>query len=162
MKTTDFIERAALGAAAGLVGTLGIQVLRAANQKLIPETMPPIRQDPGEFMVDKAGEMLPDETRAEIPETVETAAAKSLAMGYGMAAGALYGALNSGSRNALVGGVLLGLGTWAIGYLGWLPASGLMPPVTEHTREQVALSVAQHAVFGFVTAALYQWLRRRA
>ena len=161
MKTTDFIERAALGAAAGLVGTLGIQVLRTANQKLIPETMPPIRQDPGEFMVDKAEDMLPDETRAEIPEAVETAAAKSLAMGYGMTAGALYGALRGSSGNALVGGVLLGLGTWAIGYLGWLPASGLMPPVTEHTREQVALSAAQHAVFGLATAALYQWLRRR-
>jgi hypothetical protein len=162
MNTNDLVERVALGAAAGLVGTLGLQVVRTANQQLIPETMPPIRQDPGEFMVEKAEELLPDETRADISETAETAAAKSLAMGYGMTAGALYAALRPDSGNVFVDGVALGLSTWAVGYLGWLPASGLMPPVTEHTREQVALSAAQHALFGVATAALYQWLHRRS
>jgi len=162
MSNTDFLERVALGAAAGLVGTLALQVIRTANQKLVPETMPPMRQDPGEFMVEKAQELLPDETRDELPEDAETMAARSLAMGYGMTAGALYGALRHEGGNLLVDGVALGLGTWAVGYLGWLPATGLMPPLKEHTREQVIMAAAQHALFGLMTAAIAQWLRRRA
>jgi hypothetical protein len=55
--------------------------------------MPPIREDPGEFMVEQAEELLPEETREQVPTVVETVAAKSLALGYGMTAGAIYGAL---------------------------------------------------------------------
>jgi hypothetical protein len=138
MNNTDLFERMALGAAAGLAGTLAIQAVRTSSQKLMPETTPPIREDPGEFMVEQAEELLPEETRDDIPDTVETAAATSLAMGYGMTFGALYGALRGGGGNILVDGVALGLGVWAVGYLGWLPATGLMPPITEQTGEQVA------------------------
>ena len=161
MDYNDLVERAALGAAAGLMGTLAIQVMRTSNQKLLPETMPPIREDPGAFMVEQAEELLPEQAQDDIPDFAEAAAAKALAMGYGMTAGALLGALRSGEGNVVVDGVVLGLGTWAVGYLGWLPASGLMPPLTKQTPEQVLSVAVQHAVFGVITASIYQWLRNR-
>jgi hypothetical protein len=158
MDYNDLIERSALGAAAGLVGTLAIQVMRTSNQKLLPETMPPIREDPGAFMVEQAEELLPEQAQDDIPDFAEAAAAKALAMGYGMTAGALLGALRSDEGNVVVDGVVLALGTWAVGYLGWLPASGLMPPLTKQTPEQVLAVAVQHALFGIVTASIYQWL----
>jgi hypothetical protein len=161
MDYNELIERSALGAAAGLVGTLAMQVMRTSNQKLSPETMPPIREEPGAFMVEQAEELLPEQAQDDIPDFAETAAAKALAMGYGMTAGALLGALRSGEGDIVVDGVVLGLGTWAVGYLGWLPASGLMPPLTKQTPEQVLAVAVQHAVFGVITASIYQWLRNR-
>jgi len=47
-------QRIGAGAAAGLVGTALLQGLMAASQKWAPESLPPIKQDPGEFMVEKA------------------------------------------------------------------------------------------------------------
>ncbi|HEX9372389.1 MAG TPA: hypothetical protein VF897_15350 [Roseiflexaceae bacterium] len=88
------------------------------------------------------------------------AAATSLGLGYGATAGAIYAALRPRFGNLLLDGALLGLATWAIGYLGWLPASGLLPPVQEQAAEQVAAPIAQHLVFGLATVAAYQALRR--
>jgi hypothetical protein len=112
-------------------------------------------------MVEQAEELLPEQAQDDIPDFAETAAAKALAMGYGMTAGALLGALRSGEGDIVVDGVVLGLGTWAVGYLGWLPASGLMPPLTKQTPEQVLAVAVQHALFGVITASIYQWLRNR-
>jgi hypothetical protein len=160
MNNSDLVQRLALGAAAGLAATLALQVVRTSTQKLIPEAVPPIRKDPGEFMVEQAEELLPEETRDEIPDTAEAAAAKSLAMGYGMTFGALYGALRDGDSNSVVDGLALGLGVWAIGYLGWLPATELMPPIADQTSEQVATAVLQHALFGLMTTTVYRSLYR--
>jgi len=160
MKSANLVERLALGAAAGLAATLALQAVRTSTQKLIPETMPPMRKDPGEFMVEQAEELLPSETRDDIPGIAEAAAAKSLAMGYGMMFGALYGALRDDGGNVLIDGLTLGLGVWAIGYLGWLPATELMPPITEQTSEQVAGTILQHELFGVVTTMIYRSLYR--
>jgi hypothetical protein len=81
-------------------------------------------------------------------------------MGYGMTFGALYGALRDGDGNSLVDGLALGLGVWAVGYLGWLPATELMPPIAEQTTEQVAIAVFQHALFGIVMTTVYRSLYR--
>src|SRR5581483_4874524 len=37
--------------------------------------------------------------------------------------------------------------SWAVGFLGWLPATGLMPPVSRHEPQQVAASIAEHALW---------------
>jgi hypothetical protein len=120
--------------------------------------MPLIREDPDEFMVEQAEELQPEETREQVPGAVEAVAAKSLALGYGMTAGAIYDALRPRAGNLLVNGTALGLGVWAVGYLGWLPALGLMAPVEQQETEQVAGPIAQHIVFGIATVAAYQWL----
>src|SRR5215216_4378698 len=158
MSQHNLIEHVALGAAAGGAATFLLQGIHTSEQKLLPETMPPIREDPGEFMVEQGEELLPEEAREQVPNTVETVAAKSLALGYGMTAGALYGALRPRTGNLLVDGTALGLGVWAVGYLGCLPALGLMPPVQQQETKEVAGPIAQHIIFGIAMVAAYQWL----
>jgi hypothetical protein len=157
---SDPITRVALGAAAGLAATFALQGIRTKTMELLPETTPPIREEPGKFMVEQAEELLAEETRAQIPSAVETTAATSLALGYGATAGAIYGALRSDGGNPLIDGAILGVGTWAVGYLGWLPATDLMAPVQEQEPEQVVTPIAQHIFFGIATAATYHWLHR--
>jgi hypothetical protein len=61
----------------------------------------------------------------------------------------------------LADGVILGVATWATGYLGWLPAAGLMPPVWQQTAPQAIAPIAEHALYGITTVATYGWLRER-
>jgi hypothetical protein len=153
-------QRIGAGAAAGLVGTALIQGLMVASQKWVPESLPPIKQDPGEFMVEKAEEQLPDTLREKIPEPLEKAAAKSLAFGYGTTFGALYATSRPETKNLLLEGSALGLAAWGVGYLGWLPASGLMPPVTKQEPEQIVGPILSHILFGIVTVGLYRLFER--
>jgi hypothetical protein len=159
MRDNDVMKRIALGAVAGLAGTMALQQIRTQTAKALPETVPPMRGDPGEVMVGQAEDLLPEETREQIPSSVETAAAKSLALGYGMTAGAIYGALLADGDQVIASGIALGVGTWAVGYLGWLPALEIMPPVQQQETEQVVMPIAQHIAFGIATAATYRWLR---
>jgi hypothetical protein len=153
-------QRIGAGAAAGLVGTALLQGLMAASQKWAPESLPPIKQDPGEFMVEKAEQQLLDTLREKVPEQLEKAAAKSLAFGYGTTFGALYATSRSETKNLLLEGSALGLAAWGVGYLGWLPASGLMAPVTKQEPEQIVGPILSHILFGIVTVGLYRLFRR--
>jgi hypothetical protein len=155
---SEFLKRACLGAAGGFVGTLAIQGFLAASKKWLPQVLPPMRQEPGEFMVDQAEQVLPDTVRRNVPKMAETAAAQGLGMGYGVAFGALYAALGPAGANPLVSGAVLGLGCWAVGFLGWLPALGLTPPVHKQSAPQVAGPFVDHLAYGIVTAAAYDWL----
>lgn len=155
---SSFLKRACLGAAGGFLGTLAIQALMGATKKWLPEAVPPLRQEPGEFMVEQAEEVLPDRIREHIPEAVETVAAQGLGMGYGLTFGALYAALRPRDWNTVLDGTLLGLGCWAAGYLGWLPALGLTPPIQKQTAAQIGGPIVDHLAYGIVTAAAYQWL----
>ena len=156
------VERLGTGAAAGLAGTFLIQGLLAASQKWAPHTLPPIKQDPGDFMVERAEERLPEKLRGQIPEGLEKVAAKSLALGYGMTFGALYAISRPEVKSLLLEGSALGLATWAAGYLGWLPATGLMPPLAKQDPAQIAGPILSHVLFGIVTVGLYRLLHQRA
>ena len=63
----DRLGRLGLWAAAGFARTLAIQALMAANQRWRPRHMPPIRQHPGEFMVESAEDALPDRVSDRSP-----------------------------------------------------------------------------------------------
>ena len=160
MNSEMIARRTGAGAAAGLAGTFVVQGLLAASQKWAPQSLPPIKQEPGEFMIEKVEQHLPENVREKIPAQAENAAAKSLAFGYGTTFGALYAASRPETRNLLVEGSALGLIVWGAGYLGWLPATGLMPPVTKQEPEQIAGPVLSHIIFGIVTVGLYRVLRR--
>src|SRR5437660_1221614 len=161
MANENLCARLAIGALAGLGGTLALQAIRTANQKILPRSSPPIKKDPGEFMVNKAEQLLPRTTRKRIPVKAETAAAKCLALGYGMTFGALYSSARPHTKRALLEGSLLGLIAWAAGYLGWLPAAGLMRPVWKHKPRQIPLPIAEHALYGVATVAGYRWIKER-
>ena len=152
--------RILLGAVSGAAATFVLQALMKQTAKSFPDSKPPIKEDPGAFMVDKAESLLPEAARARISEKAQAVAAKSLHLGYGMSAGAVYGALRSKGGWLLVDGTLLGLAVWGIGYLGWLPATDLMPPVTEHSSQQVIAPLVQHTVFGLATVSAYRGMMR--
>jgi hypothetical protein len=60
-----------------------------------------------------------------------------------------------------VHGIILGRANWATGYLGWLPASGLMRPIWKQKAPQAIAPIAEHTLYGMVTVAVYDWLRER-
>jgi hypothetical protein len=160
MASATLPVRLLAGAAAGLAGTVVLQGLLAGSARWAPQTLPPIRQDPAEFMVEQAESALPPARRAQVPPKGRAAAEKGLPLGYGATFGMLYGlAVREGSP--LLAGAVLGLATWAVGYLGWLPATGLMPAVTRQEPARVAGPIATHLGYGIATAATYQWLSRR-
>jgi hypothetical protein len=86
--------------------------------------MPPLRQDPGEFMIQQVEEHMVPALRKRLPLRIEKGAARSLVLGYGATFGALYAASHPQVQRLLGDGAALGLATWAIGYMGWLPATG--------------------------------------
>lgn len=158
MQGASLTKRLTQGVLAGFVGTNIMQVVRTASQQWLSETMPPIRQEPGQFMIERAEETLPEEMSEPIPPGVETAGAQSLALGYGLTAGGLYGLLRHKDGNVVLDGAALGLSVWSVGYLGWLPASGLTPPPGQQDPKQLAGPIMRHIVFGVATVAAYRWL----
>ena len=69
-KARAFPQRVVLGAAAGFGATMVLQKVMALTAKAVPNSKPPIKQDPGEFMVAKV------EEHVKLPAKLETAAAK--------------------------------------------------------------------------------------
>jgi hypothetical protein len=160
MASATLPVRLLAGAAAGLAGTLVLQGLLAGSARWAPKTLPEMRRDPAEFMVEQAESTLSPTRRAQVPPKGKAAAEKGLPLGYGATFGMLYG-LTARGGSSLLAGAVLGLATWAVGYLGWLPATGLMPVVTRQEPARVAGPIATHLGYGIATAATYQWLSRR-
>jgi hypothetical protein len=133
--------------------------VRSAIKNVRPQAEAPIKEDPAQFMVHQAEKVLPPSVQTS---TTEGAAEQLLGLGYGMTFGTLYSSMRPSGTMLVRDGVLLGLGTWAAGYLGWLPATGLMPPVWKHRVEQFWVPVAEHVLFGVATAASYHWLANQA
>src|SRR3954464_1495392 len=131
MMSTPLGTRLLAGVGAGLAGTVGIHGLMTATGKWLPAAVPPMREDPAEFMLDQAEEALPSALRERVPESARQTAERLLQIGYGTSAAMMYAALRGKDPSVLRDGLLLGLGVWAAGYLGWLPRTGLMPPITE-------------------------------
>jgi hypothetical protein len=158
MAREQFIQQIGVGAAAGLIGTAAMQAVRTANEKFAPRTVPPMR-DPGKYMADRLQDALPNEVGSVMGEGVKSAASMLLSFGYGSTATALYSAMRDEPR-VLLDGAALGLGVWALGYLGWLPALRLAPNVQRQTKSQVAMSIAQHVLYGVASVGAYRRLRR--
>ncbi|HKO15279.1 MAG TPA: hypothetical protein VJU87_03515 [Gemmatimonadaceae bacterium] len=148
MQDSSLTHRLIAGSVAGAAATVVMQPLRSLTAARVPQAKAPIRQDPGEFMVERVEERLPAKAADRIPEAAEHAAAKSLALGYGITFGALYAMLRPRPGNILAEAAALGLVTWAAGYLGWLPAAELMPPVTKQRPAQIAGPLVEHLVYG--------------
>jgi hypothetical protein len=145
---------------AGMASTGLMKGMQLLTQKQAPQLNPPLKQDPGVFMVDKAEDLLSRKSRRKIPRQAEAAAAQLLGFGYGLTFSWLYAAL-PGKRRLLLDGTGLGLLTWAAGYLGWLPATGLMPPIWEQKPKQVVPAVLSHVLFGIATVAGYTFLKTK-
>jgi uncharacterized membrane protein YagU involved in acid resistance len=150
-----------LGAIAGIAGTGLMQGMLAGSRKFAPQTLPPMKDDPGNFMVEQAEKLLPEPAQEKIPSSAEKAAAMALAFGYGTTFTMLYAGLPRRQRRILMDGAALGGLTWAVGYLGWLPVAKLMPPIWKQEPKQVVPNIFSHLLFGIATVGLFNWLRKK-
>jgi hypothetical protein len=73
-------------------------------------------------------------------------------LGFGLAAGALFGMMYRRTRNwpapAPVQGALYGAAVWALSYHGWVPALGIMPPPERDRPGRPTTMFLSHLVYG--------------
>ena len=110
MKSKNTTLRIALGAVGGIIGTAVLFSALTANKKLFPEDEAPLREDPGEFMVETAeNAALTKKEQTEVPKIAEMIAANVLHFSYGASGGALYALLRPKAKNPLLEGAALGV-----------------------------------------------------
>jgi hypothetical protein len=160
----NLIFHTASGALGGAVGTALLLKGMKASQKLPERLKPtPVRRDPGEFMISKVEEL----RGKPLPRALRDSLARGLHWGYGISGGTLLGLVTSRVHvrtlpKALLAGALMGTAVWAIGYIGWLPAAKLTPPLPRQGVRHVAVSVFGHVLFGVVSAIPILLLDRTA
>jgi hypothetical protein len=133
-------SRLLIGAIAGIVGTAAMTAtMRRLHRKLPASERYPL--PPREI------------TDAIAPATSEAAAEDRALAGhfaFGAAGGALLTAPDASP--SLGKGMAEGLAVWAASYMGWIPAAGILKPVTRHPVRRTALMIAAHLVWGAATA----------
>ncbi len=77
---------------------------------------------------------------------------------YGAVCGALLAATNP--RMGRLTGALAGGGIWLASYMGWIPASGLLRPATDHPRRRNFLMLGAHFAWGWSMAGSMSELGR--
>lgn len=89
--------------------------------------------------------------RAKTGNQAETGLIAAGHWAFGMAAGSVFGLLHRRSRGqlrALIAGVGFGLLIWAISYMGWIPALGLLRGPWRQRRAQAYMPLLAHVVYG--------------
>jgi hypothetical protein len=150
------MNRILLGAVAGLAATAPMTLAMKLMHEQLPreERYPLPPRQVTEGVAEKAG------VNEHLDEEGREAATWASHFAYGTACGALYGALSggrAGSHPALAG-VGFGLAVWAVSYLGWLPAAGIIAPATDHPARRNALMIAAHVVWGATTGVALERL----
>lgn len=158
MEKNEIWKNIAFGTLAGIAGTMAIQGLIAVNHKLLPQADPPMRKDPGKFMIDKVKDVLPRVIGERLSGRAGDAVSTLLSVGYGSTGAALYTAFRS-DPDTMLDGAALGAAVWAAGYLGWLPGLDLLPPIQKQKPAHIAASLGQHVVYGVATVAAYRRLK---
>jgi hypothetical protein len=140
--------RIARGAAAGVVATLAMSALVLVVRRCgVLPSLPP------RDVVDRLGPALDEDTAR-----VVTAASH---LAYGAAAGAVLAAV-AGRRVGTVSGGAYGAALWVVGYEGWVPAIGALPPAHRDRPDRALPMLAAHLVYGAVLGRLLGRGRRRA
>lgn len=141
------------GAAGGALGTAFMQGAMAVDRRL-PERMrsPALNADPGDFMTTQAERAL----GRQLPQSVHHRLANALHWAYGIAwptalSAALGDSIGQNARRALTAGAGLGAAVWALGYLGWLPATRLIQRGTGRKLPRQANALLGHVAYGVIT-----------
>lgn len=150
-----------LGAAAGIAGTAAMTLLmKPVIGRVLSE-----RWRPADFVPREIVRWLETTLAREqvLSDDQEWYAAMVAHLGYGATMGALYGLVKgpAGERHFVLNGASWGLLVWMFGYEGWMPAAGVRPATTTFPPTRWVIPVANHVVFGVVTASLLELVRRR-
>lgn len=152
------ITSAAAGSASGFIATVPMTLAMTAMHRQLPahEQQPLPPRQITEELVERAG----------AAENLQEGEMRALAyvnhFGYGAGSGAAFGVL--ASRMPLppvMTGVAFALSVWTLSYLGWLPATRILPPATEQPARRNALMIAAHIVWGASMGLAFDRLQRR-
>jgi hypothetical protein len=154
------------GVLGGALGTLLIKQGMALGRRM-PEPMRPPEPsgDPADFILSK----LEARYGHVLPRRVHVRIVRSLPWAYGIAWGGLLGAAVAGMhvyrwRRTVLVGAGMGALSWAVGYAGWLPRTGLVRPIQRQGMGHILTSFATHVAYGVaasVPIALLDEVRRR-
>ena len=138
-----WVRRRAL--AAGFGATVAMTAAMAAMFRLLPgaERYPL----PPRFIAVRAARAVG--LAQHLDDPARAAATLALHFGYGTSAGAACALVTPALRlPRLLRGLLAGLLVYVVGYMGWLPLTGLYRPPGEEPAARNALMVAAHLVWG--------------
>ncbi len=119
------------------------------------------------------GEMPPEKITARLLDRIgwgsrsketQDALASLTHVGFGAAAGSLFGALERGLRipgPPVLAGMLFGAGVWFVSYQGWVPALGIMPPPDKDRPGRPEAMLLAHLVYGAALGVLVGGAPRR-
>lgn len=143
------------GIVGGTVGAaLMLPVFEGAKRVGLLREAPPVR------VIDRAAAEATD-TGQPLAAGDRQAAAVVSHVVYGAVAGALYGlAQEKLEMPAAAAGPVYGLLLWAVGYLGWMPAAGVLPEPWRQRRGDALVPVAAHLVFGLALGLVARVGRR--
>lgn len=133
------------GGLAGLVATAAMSALLVAA-----DVTGVMNYEPPRKIIDK---FFP-----RFPLPLRDAAAVLAHFGYGAAGGCLYAVARRKQSTAAVG-LAYGVFVWVVGYEGWLPAMGILPPAHRDKTGRALTMLAAHLLYG---AVLGNVLGRRA
>ncbi|GGH91632.1 DUF1440 domain-containing protein [Arthrobacter liuii] len=134
--TGSTLEKVASGGLAGLLATGAMSALLvAADAAGVMNNEPPLK--------------IVDEFAPRLPLPLRDTAAVLAHFGYGVAGGCLY-ALIGKKQSTLGAGVAYGALVWAVGYEGWLPAMGILPPAHRDKTGRAVTMLAAHLLYGAV------------
>lgn len=147
------MRRLLVGTLAGALATVPMTAVMLGLHRRLPaeERYPLPPREITQVMALKAGlhrEVAPQLTRLSLIAH----------FGYGAATGALYAQFLHRSKSPLVAGSAYGIVIWAVSYLGWLPAAGILQPANRHPNRRNAMMIAAHLVWGASLAVLERHL----
>jgi uncharacterized membrane protein YagU involved in acid resistance len=157
-KPSSIVTSILAGAASGLLASLPMSVSMNIMHRLLPEEE--------KYPLPPTEITLAASERAGIGKVVREDPLKTTAVGaghfsYGSMGGVIFALLSKKMLfPALLNGSLFALLYWAVGYMGWLPAAGILSPATKHPPRRTALSITAHLIYGIGTALIYNRLMR--
>jgi len=87
----------------------------------------------------------------------QDAVATVMHLGFGAAAGALFEPLRAALRlpvPAPLQGAVFGTAVWAVSYMGWVPALGILPPPGRDRPGRPEVMLGAHWVYGVLLGLL--------
>lgn len=149
----NMLVKLAAGALGGAVGTLLMLKSMPLAGKLPEKLKPPMpEKDPGDLLVEKGERIV-----GPLSPKMHTAAVQGLRWSYGLVwplgLAALADLLGLDSaKKTIAAGAALGVLVWLVGYEGWLPALGVVPPAHRVPLGKNASSFASHVAYGTIAA----------
>jgi hypothetical protein len=149
-----FAAHTAEGVIGGFLGTLLIKQTMALGKRMPRELTPPTpSSDPADVVLSRLESL----RGRRFSPRMHQGLAQGLSWAYGIGWGGLLGLAVSGlhvrrARGTLLAGAGMGALSWAVGYLGWLPRAGLLPPVRRQGMGHVATALLTHVAYGVAAA----------